>query len=205
MESLRFLSSLKSRKLLGVFEPLVLRPLKAPGLDGASSPPLLVALPAPAQPHLLFPLGGHFQGLVLVGHSLVGLLGQVGPLSVQVRQVLGGPGGLLVHGAAAEGLALRSAGLHRRGLLVGGVHLLQQLVQPQASLELLQGAAFVVHQLGMAHRPLPARTLGGKVMVKNVCAKMFKRHEKKSSCVTIPQEPIMFCNYNPIQFNKSLE
>lgn len=159
------MSSLKSSEPLraaGSHSAEVLLPLQAPGRDGSSSPPLLVALPAAAQPHLLFPLGGHFQWLVLVSQSLVCLLGQVGPLSVQahsVREVLSGPWWLLMHGIPAEGLGLRSTGLHRGGLLVGGVHLLQQLVQPHASLELLQGAALVVHQLGMAHRPFSVKTL----------------------------------------------
>lgn len=168
MESLRLLSSPKSSEPLraaGSLSAELLPPLQAPGLDGPSPPSLLVALPAAAQPHLLFPLGGHFQGLVLVSQSLVCLLGQVGPLSVRansVGEVLGGPGRLLVHGVAAEGLGLRSAGLRRGGLLVGRVHLLQQLVQPHASLELLQGAALVVHQLGVAHRPPSAKTLGEK-------------------------------------------
>lgn len=55
-----------------------------------------------------------------------------------------------MQGIPAECLALGSA-LHRENSLIGCVHLLQQLLQPHAALELLQGAAFVVHQLGVAH------------------------------------------------------
>lgn len=62
-----------------------------------------------------------------------------------------------MQGVPAEGLS-PGAALHGWGLLVGCVDLFQQLVEPHATPELLQGAALVVHQLGMAHRPPPEST-----------------------------------------------
>lgn len=131
-----------------------------PRRDGRPrSPPFLFAVSAPAQPDFFFPFGRNFQGLVLERHDLVGLLGEVRPVPVCAEllgQVFGGLRGLLELSFYTESLA-RGLALHRRRRLVGRVHLLQQLLQPHAAPELLHGAALVVHQLGVAHRPPPYR------------------------------------------------
>lgn len=149
----------------------------------ARPPPLFVGLSVPAQPCLLFPLGGHFKRLVFVSQRLVRLLGQVCALSVQnelVWEVLGGPRGLFVQRVPAESLGPGPA-LHRWGLLIGGVDLLQQLVEPHATPELLQGAALVVHQLGVAHRPPPEST----------------RSKDRGICKQIVQKMGQWCRHFP--------
>lgn len=142
-------------------------------------PPLpLLAFPPLARPPFLLLLAWCFEDAVFVRLRLVGLLWQVGALllvqSEADGEVFGSSRRLGVQGAAGGAQVDAKAdprqadtGATAASASTGGsdgkvtdlrrVDFVQKLLQPHATLKVLQRPAFVVHQLSVGHRPFSAK------------------------------------------------